>query len=286
AIHSVVGLILVWFGGFRLFERLMAVCIGVMFVTVMVTAALIRPDWAAVAGGLAIPTIPEGGLGYALGVLGGVGGTVTLMSYGYWVREKGRRGARGLRDSRIDLAVGYVMTALFGTAMIIIGSRLVLDRGPTIALELAGQLESAVGPAGRWIFLVGFWGAVFSSLLGVWQSVPYLFADFVLLNRSAVTSPREIDFTRSRPYRVYLVLIATVPLPLLWLSLERAQLTYAVLGSWFMPLLAFTLLWMNNRTTWVGRSFRNGPIANAALVLTLLFFGYAATRTLLSSLNG
>jgi len=36
---------------------------------------------------------------------------------------------------------------------------------------------AVVGPAARWAFLVGAWGAVFSSLLGVWQSVPYLFAD-------------------------------------------------------------------------------------------------------------
>ena len=286
AVHSLVGLVLVRMGGFRLFERMMSACIGLMFVTVVATAVLTRPDWGEVGRSLVTPRIPEGGLGYLLGVLGGVGGTVTLLSYGYWAREIGRRGAAGLRACRIDLAIGYVMTALFGMAMIIIGSRLALDRGPTVALELAGQLEGALGPAGKWVFLAGFWGAVFSSLLGVWQSVPYLFADFYLLNQGKTGGRAEgIDFTRTTAYRVYLVLIAIVPLPLLWLSVERAQLSYAVLGSLFMPLLALTLLMMNTRRSWVGAAFTNGRLSNLALAATLLFFGYAALRKLIDSLG-
>ncbi len=277
-VHSLAGLALVRLGGFRLFERLMSLCIAVMFVTVMLTALLIRPDWGAVARGVAVPGIPEGGTGYVLGVLGGVGGTVTLLSYGYWIRERGRTGARGMRACRIDLAVGYTMTALFGMAMVIIGSRVSLEGGPTVALDLAAQLGATLGPAGEWIFLAGFWGAVFSSLLGVWQSVPYLFADFVALWRG---SARDVDFAATRPYRLYLWLITIVPLPLLWLSLERAQLSYAVLGSFFMPLLALTLLLLNNRRRWVGASFTSGPAANLALLLTLLFFGFIAVRKVL-----
>jgi len=39
----------------------------------------------------------------------------------------------------------------------------------------------------------------------------------------------------------------------------------------FMPLLAVTLLWMNNRRAWVGE-LRSGWLANAALVATLFLF--------------
>jgi len=274
-LHSLAGLLLVRLGGFKLFERMMSVFIVVMFVSVILTALLIKPDWGAVAVGLTVPRIPEGGLGYLLGVLGGVGGTVTLLSYGYWIREKNRTGVQGVRICRIDLGVGYVMTALFGVALIIIGSRVELEKGPSMALELAGQLGGVLGPAGKWVFLAGFWGAVFSSLLGVWQSTPYFFADFLSLSRGDGSSrSAAVDLARTTPYRVYLVLIALVPLPLLWLSVERAQLIYAVLGSMFMPLLALTLLLMNNRKGWVGRELRNGWLTNAVLVATLLFFTY------------
>ncbi len=270
--HAALGGLLVWRGGFRLFERLMAVCVGLMFASVVLTAALVRPDWSALLAGLLVPRVPPEGTAYTLGVLGGVGGTVTLLSYGYWIREKGRAGLRGARDSRLDLAGGYCMTALFGGAMIIIGSGVALRQGPTAALELANQLGVAMGPLGRWIFLVGFWGAVFSSLLGVWQSVPYLFAEFVALARApgAVAG----DMTTSAPYRAFLVFLSTAPLVLLWTSLERAQLLYAVFGALFMPLLALALLVMNTNAAWVGRELRSGWVTNLALLVTLALFAY------------
>jgi hypothetical protein len=71
-------------------------------------------------------------------------------------------------------------------------------------------------------------------------------------------------------------------LPLLWLSLERAQLSYAVLASLFMPLLALTLLLLNTRRGWVGSGFANGWMPNLALLVTLLLFGYAAVRKILA----
>lgn len=322
-IHSLVGLVLVLWGGYTLFARVMSVCIGVMFVTVIATALWNGPDWGAIWQGLTVPTIPEAGVSRVLGVLGGVGGTVTLLSYGYWIREERRRGHDGLRACRIDLAVGYTMTAMFGVAMILIGSRLELRKGPgglaMLALDMAEQLGGVVGAWGKWTFLLGFWGAVFSSLLGVWQSVPYLFADFWALRKnqsperkrwgaaqapdpyreperavpqspererrghfhqddnhpSAIITP---DLSHTRAYHVYLWAIAIVPLPLLYLSVAQAQWIYAVLGSLFMPLLALTLLIMNNNRRWIGKHFRNGIAANIVLLATLAFFCYTALR--------
>lgn len=308
--HSLIGLALVLVGGFKLFERMMSACIAVMFVAVVLTAVLIDPDWAAVARGVTGFRMPDGAMGWVLGLLGGVGGTLTLLSYGYWIREKDRRGEAGIKACRIDLALGYVMTALFGLAMVIIGSNLTLSKAPgglaNVALDLAEQLGTVLGAFGKWIFLVGFWGAVFSSLLGVWQSVPYLFADFLAIRGEAATSRAkradghanvtaksrsqhhplsEVDFSRTGAYRVYLFALALVPLPMLTLSVKTAQLIYAVFGSLFMPLLALTLLIMNNRTEWVGRRFRNGWITNLVLAGTLVFFAYVAVHTALSRLG-
>lgn len=271
-IHSFLGLALVRLGGFKLFERMMAGCIGVMFVAVVATASMSSPDWGAVAQGVFVPRLPEGSLPWVLGLLGGVGGTVTLLSYGYWIREEGREGMEGLRACRLDLLVGYTMTALFGMAMVMIGSQVELTGGGSSAApQLAQQLGELMGPAGRWVFLVGFWGAVFSSLLGVWQSVPYLFADFWSMWHGRDPKAGRIDFASTRAYRTYQVALALVPLPLLLISVKQAQLVYAIMGALFMPLLAVTLLVLNN-SRWVGREFRNGRLANLVLVVTLLFF--------------
>ncbi len=282
-LHTLVGLGLVWMGGFRLFERLMTACIGLMFVAVLYAAVASGPDWAAAARGAVIPSLPEGGSGWVLGLLGGVGGTVTLLSYGYWIREGGREGPQGLRTCQVDLAVSYAMTALFGMAMVLIGSTLQLEgSGLKVASLLALRLEEAIGPAGRWLFLWGFWGAVFSSLLGVWQGVPYLFADLLRVHRGQALGAVELRDTRA--FRLYLVALAVVPVPMLWVPLQRAQLAYAVLGSLFMPLLALTLLWMNNRRAWVG-NLRNGWLVNLALVATLVLFLVVGAEEALDALR-
>jgi hypothetical protein len=69
--------------------------LGIMFVTVLSTVFLISPDWAAIGKTIFHPALPKGGIAWLLGVLGGIGGTVTLLSYSYWVREKNRSG-RGI----------------------------------------------------------------------------------------------------------------------------------------------------------------------------------------------
>ena len=269
-IHSLVGLALIWIGGFRLLEKLMALCIAAMFAGVLVTAMLLPHDWSALGREMATPNLTPADLPWALAVMGGVGGTVTLLSYGYWIREAGRSGERGARDCRIDLTVAYTATALFGVAMILIGTRIHVDQsGADVALALADQLGQVLGPAGRWLFLLGFWGAVFSSLLGVWQSAPYLFADFLAISRGKRAG---VELAKTTPYRAYLVAIAIVPLPLLWLKVQQVQLAYAIMGALFMPLLAVTLLIMNNRRAWVAAGFRNGWLINTLLVTTILLF--------------
>jgi Mn2+/Fe2+ NRAMP family transporter len=273
-LHSVVGLALIRAGGFALFEKLMAVCIGAMFFGVLLTAVLIQPDWGAVLQGLTVPVIPRGGTGWVLALMGGVGGTVTLLSYGYWIRERGRTGLEGVRACRLDLAIGYGATALFGMAMVIIGSQIpATGKGARVGLLLAEQLGEALGPLGKWLFLLGFWGAVFSSLLGVWQSAPYLFADFLALRRGLPDEEyRQLDLAQTPAYRLFQLAIAFIPLILLWTTVRQVQFVYAVLGAAFMPLVALTLLIMNNREEWVGKPFRSGWPVNLLLVVTLLFF--------------
>ncbi len=266
-LHSFAGVALVLRGNFQAFESTMAALVGLMFVTVVGTTALIAPPLGEIVAGL-VPSIPEGGSSWVLAVLGGVGGTVTLLSYGYWIQEQGRQGLQMLRTCRIDLTVGNGVTALFGFCVVIIGSQIeVAGGGATLATQMADRLAEAAGPTGKWIFLVGFWGAVFSSLLGVWQSIPYMFADYMRLWKGG-----SGDLRHSTPYRLYVLLVAIVPLFLFNAPVRQIQLTYGVFGALFLPLLALTLLLLNNRSAWVGRESRNPLWINLALGAGLVFF--------------
>jgi len=281
-LHSMAGLLLVWWGSFRVFELFMTGCVAVMFLAIVLTAILTGPDWTAVAQGL-LPSIPASGPGWVLGVLGGIGGTLSLLAYGYWIREENRSGADGLRACRFDLTLSHIGIALFGMSVVIIGSRMRLDtQGGDLALVLARQLEAALGPAGRWIFLLGFWGTVFSSILGVWQSLPYLFVDFLRLRRG---QPQTTLLRESLAYRCYLIGIATIPLVWLFRPVQQIQLFFGVLGSLFLPLLSLTLLILNNRRQWVGDRFRSGLLVNAVLVVTLVFFAWIGLGEIRSTIG-
>ncbi|MEQ9362673.1 MAG: Nramp family divalent metal transporter, partial [Leptospirales bacterium] len=189
-LHSAAAFALARRGDLRLFEGVMAASIVLMFLTVLGGATLLRPDTDTILRGLLVPGIrqPDDAL-WVFALMGGVGGTVTILSYGYWIRETDRRGSDGLSQSRVDLGVAYALTAVFSIAMIVLADRLAVEFADDAAktdlpLLIAREIGLAIGPVGEILFLFGFWAAVFSSMLGVWQSAPYLFADFARLIKS------------------------------------------------------------------------------------------------------
>lgn len=273
-ISSLLGLALVLAGGFKLFEKIMAACIGIMFITVIVTAALLWPGTSNVLSGLLMPTIPDirgQGITWTIALMGGVGGTLTILCYGYWIKERGRTTINSMNICRIDLASGYLMTILFGIAMVIIGNTIKIENhGAGLLVALANSLEEPLGLTGRWLFLIGALSAIFSSLLGVWQATPYLFADsWQLFFAKKKLQSRHI--ISSTPYRYYLIAITFIPMLGLTMHFKEAQKLYAVIGALFIPLLTVALLIMNNKKRWLG-DFCNSWTTNITLVVTLLFF--------------
>jgi Mn2+/Fe2+ NRAMP family transporter len=283
---SVVGIGLVLKGGYKLFEKIMGVCIAIMFVTVVVTAGILWPGTGTVLQGLFVPTIPDfsgSGLTLTIGLIGGVGGTLTVLCYGYWLREEGRTAPDTLWTCRVDLGAGYAMTAIFGIAMVIVGSTVEIEgQGTTLLVTLADRLEGPLGVWGKWMFLIGAFGAVFSSLLGVWQSVPYLFADCwrLLRERPDPDAPAIMVDTSGLPYRTYLVVLGVIPMIGLFWSFQEVQVLYTVTGALFFPFLALALLIWNGRSDWVGVQFKNRPLTSIALASVLLFFSSIAVLRL------
>ena len=278
-LHSLFGFGFVLLGGYGGFEKLMKALVGLMGLSILACALLTFRDPLAVLSGTFVPRVPPGGGLYVLSLIGGIGGSITILSYNYWMREERIAGAEQLSYVRGDVGVAYLFTAVFGMAIVLIANQAFFLAGVPItdaqAVPLmAEKLGSSLGPFGVWAYSIGFWAAVFASLLGVWQSVPYLYADlWGIVRRLPPEQRAAVVEVTSTPYRAALLFVTLVPLPFVFTGRPIAVIvTYTVVGSLFVPFLAATLLHLNNRVPWDGDVPHNRWTTNALLVLILALF--------------
>ncbi|MEU5288712.1 Nramp family divalent metal transporter [Streptomyces sp. NPDC020755] len=295
-VTGLIGLAFVWFNRYAVFEKVMTVLIGIMFVVVVYVAARVVPDVGASFAGL-LPVLPDGSLLYTLGLIGGVGGTITMAAYGYWVNAKGWSNSSWMKVMRLDNRVAYITTGVFVVAMLIVGAELLhasqvaLTSGDRGLIDLGKVLEDRFGAGTAKLFLVGFFATSFSSLIGVWHGVSLMFADFVERFRASAVGAAETEGhvghegheghegpgvaerrQRSLPFRAYLLWLTFPPMTLLWLDEPFGLvIAYGVLGAFFMPFLALTLLWLLNSSRTPGE-WRNGWLSNGMLALSGLLF--------------
>ena len=150
----------------------------------------------------------------------------------------------------------------------------ILEEGPRLCLLLADRIGEEIGPVGRAIFLAGFWGTAFTSVLGVWHGVPFLFDDWFHLWQRKKPSGQS-----GRAYRFWLTYLALAAVSALLVG-RPIWLVYAytVIGSFFFPFVISTLLWLNNAPS-AQRTAPNGLIANAVLGAALLLYIVLAARS-------
>ncbi|WP_328971711.1 Nramp family divalent metal transporter [Streptomyces sp. NBC_00239] len=278
---GLVGLVFVWFNQYAVFEKVMTVLVGVMFLVTVYLAIRVTPHLGAAAAGL-VPVLPDGSLFYTLGLIGGVGGTITLAAYGYWVNAKGWTDTGWMKVMRLDNRVAYLTTGLFVVAMLFVGAELLHASGVALAkgdkglLSLSTILEERYGAATAKLFLIGFFATSFTSLIGVWHGVSLMFADFVTKFRPAgaagAAGAAGPSPEKSLPFRAYLLWLTFPPISLLFLDQPFGLVVvYGVIGALFMPFLAVTLLWLLNSAR-TPADWRNGPVSNVMIGAAGLLF--------------
>ena len=181
---------------------------------------------------------------------------------------------------RADIAIAYAFTAVFGMSIMIVANQAFHVAGVQITnaqavTKMAETLGTIVGPVGFYAYAIGFWAAVFASLLGIWQSLPYLFADYYGLMRRYSREKRErLTAVTSTPYRVALLFVTLVPIPFAFIDQPLIIIrTFTIVGSLFIPFLAATLIYLNNfRIPPDSGVPKNSVLTNVVLVFALVLF--------------
>lgn len=273
-VHPIVGAILVLANRYETFEDIITTFILLMVVTVIGSAILVLPQLGDIIS-TGIPALPEGSTVYALGLIGGTGGTITMASYGYWLSEKQWDRPDYIPVMRRDAISAYSITGLFVISLIIMSAALLYGTGASVSgedglLTLASNLGNELHPVLRYAFLVGFWSASFTSLLGTWHGVSYLFADFIQEFTGGSSEVERLRKTNS--YKFYVMWLTFPPMLLYFLGRPVfIIIIYGALGAVFMPFLAIILLLLLNSDR-VSETARNDLLYNGLLVLSAILF--------------
>ncbi|WP_017342098.1 NRAMP family divalent metal transporter [Halorubrum sp. T3] len=245
----------------ELFAKLLVTAVVLAFVASLFVVSI---DIGQATQGL-IPTLPGGSALVAAGILGGAVHITLITMHSYTMR------ARGWTERDYDLATVDVLASIlvafgiYSIAIFLVTASTLTDPDLT-TVGAAQALGPLVGPAAKWLFLLGLGAAAVSTLGGNTIVPPFLVADKLGWGTT-------VEDTR---YRVLLALFAVLSVPGAFIGGEViGQLVLVLaLGTVGTPFAIAVVLYLLNAES-VGAS--NSTLANlGGLALLAVSGGLAA----------
>ncbi|MFV0300556.1 MAG: Nramp family divalent metal transporter [Paracoccus sp. (in: a-proteobacteria)] len=147
-------------------ERILLVLVALMGFGFIVSAFLARPDWAAGAAGL-VPSFPAGADLLIIALVGTNFSINAAFFTSYATRQRGIR-ADQYQDATItDTIPGIVAPGIMTCLVIMVAAAVLGQTGEKVEslAQLAKVFEPLAGSVGSTVFVLGFFGAAFSSML-------------------------------------------------------------------------------------------------------------------------
>lgn len=161
------GLGLLFFRGFyKVLERIMIALVGLMLAAFLITLGLTGPPIGKVMRGF-IPTVPEGSIGLFIAFTASCFSIVGAIYQSYLVQER-RRVRPDAPQSRNDSIPGILVLGLMSSLVLVCASVVLNPQNITLstATDMGKALEPSFGRYASILFLLGLFGAGFSSLIG------------------------------------------------------------------------------------------------------------------------
>ena len=255
---------LFWNGQHRIFEKVLAVFVGIMGLSFILTMFMVIPDPQEVLQGL-VPSIPEDSDAMLImaGMVGTTMGAILFVVRSILVQEKGW-GRGDLKAERRDALLSVSMMFILSVAVMASAAGTLHPLGLKVdnAIDMVKLMEPLAGRFAISIFVGGIVAAGLSSLFPIILLAPWLIADFN--NR-----PRNMKSTSSRLLVLFGVLLGlVVPIfggrPVLVMIMSQAMV--AVVS----PLVLALMLYIYNRKSIMGKNTL-GVGSNLSFALILLF---------------
>ena len=262
---NAVALLLVFRPAYGLLEGLFKLFLAALSVSFVGTALWVGADATAFVHGLVRLEMP-GQRGHfnpalvAVAMIGAVGGSLMNLAYPYFLEAKGWRSPQYRKVQRYDLMLAVTAMIVLNLAVWTLGAELLFpDRHIRELDDLPRLLSEVLGEGGRWLFYVGIFAAVYTSVIGHAAGLGQL-GTHAWLRWRAGHAPITAD-TRTHPlYRAFVVW-CLVP-PLVWTlpgMPDFVTLTLVANSAQvvLLPMLAGGVWWVTSSPRCIGREHGN-----------------------------
>lgn len=166
-VFTVAGMGMLFFRTFyKVLEMVMIFLVVLMLFSFVSTLLLTKPPVATVANGF-VPSLPEGSLGLLIAFVASAFSIVAAFYQGYLVQER-KRINRTINENSHSNVIGILILGFMSVTVLICAAAVLNAKGIKVnnATDIAKALEPLYGRHATALFLIGLFGASFSSLIG------------------------------------------------------------------------------------------------------------------------
>ncbi|WP_462410470.1 Nramp family divalent metal transporter [Neobacillus sp. Marseille-QA0830] len=164
---TVIGIALLYTKEFyKILEKLMLVLVAIMLIAFLITVILVQPSISDIAKGF-VPVMPKGSIGLIIALFATSFSIVGAVYQSYLVKEKGWQMA-DMKSGRKESFLGIFLLGFISFLIMITAATILKPKGIVVnnATEMGMALEPSFGSWSTFVFMLGLFGASFSSLIG------------------------------------------------------------------------------------------------------------------------
>lgn len=162
-----ISISLLYFKSFyKILEKVMLVLVSVMFISFLGTLLIIQPDFMSIIRGF-VPSLPEGSMLLAIALVASSFSIVGAFYQSYLVQEKKWKKSQ-VKQATTEGISGIVVLGVIGSLILICAGSVLhpLDVQINSAADMGLAIEPLFGRFATVLFMIGLFGASFSSLIG------------------------------------------------------------------------------------------------------------------------
>lgn len=275
---ATIAAIALFFGRYKVLERLLVGLVLIMSAAFAMTAILARPDLGALLTGL-WPSVPEGGWLTAIALIG-----TTVVPYNLFLHAAAARAkwpdGNSVADARWESGVSILLGGLASMLIMAAAAAAMYGQDVSGAADLSKSLEPVWGPGARYLVAIGLLGAGITSAITAPMATAFALTELT-------GGHRDEKARRFRWVALSIVLIGALVALSGWKPVSLILVAQAANGM-LLPIVAVFLLIIMNRRSLLG-THTNGMWANLlgsfVVAVTFGIGGWALWRAIAAAIG-